>query len=516
MNKNFNNNYMENLPINVLAEPTFKTEEDAYIHYASKFNIEDIQDDALLYENFKSIPVLKKQRTATHRSTENKYLTRVKELANQYLIKEGTTESAEANDEVLKPYELKAEEYMQNQFEVWCKFKDKVFDAFSRIPLLVAVDTGKHNTKVAYMIFDIIKGAYTEIITDIFESRVTKVDSLSKAGLTKFTKIDGQDYLISKEADRVCYDIVSDVVGRTKAHEFHRVLLAEALRKVRQATSRSLFNVVVGISVDSLTADDGAAVYLTMLNKHPQGTEEFDSLPPNAKKDYVRKLMHELINDYTGTTYKLEYGSEKFDIVINDLLVAPETQSGSYSLGGIDFESEEYYNTYIVDIGGLNRTILPIIGRKPLTDALDTDYLGMSYIIKEATKHLIRAAADYREGGTIDRAFVERSIKFYTIKDENEAKEEELEIDDFLFEYFDKLTNSLRAMEGCAFNRQTGKLIFIGGGSHSLKPFIETYYKDHYPTNYKVEVIDDALYANVLGMYYFGETRFADRIKDCA
>lgn len=502
---------VDRLPVNVLAEPVFENELQAYEHFAVKFDIESIQDDALLYERRKSIPVMKKQRNSKHNKIELSYIERVHEIcAEEYKKEHGAelTKEDTSYGELTKPYNEKAEEVMQGRYEIWCTFKNKLQDAFSRIPLIVGVDTGKHNTKYAYMDFDIEKGTYTEVTTGVFESRVSEVNSLSKTGLSKLTKFDGKSYLISKEADRVCSDLANDVAGKTKAHEYHRVLLGAALREVCEKTGRNLFNVVVGISVDSLTADNGAGVYLTMLDRHPHGTEEYDNLSNKEKKEYVIKMMDELINDYTGTTFNLEYGAQKYEIVINDLLVAPETQSGSFSLGDIDdFESEEYYNLYIIDIGGLNRTILPIIGGVPQIKKMDTNYNGMTNIVEEATKDLIREAADYNDDILIDKSFVERSIKFYELKDEDQL------VDDYLFKYFDELTSSLKRLDGCSFSPQTGKLIFIGGGSHSLKGFIETYYTNECKTTFPVEVIDDALYSNVVGMYYFGEQRFEDRKK---
>lgn len=506
-----NKKKLDTLPFNVVPEPEFKNELEAYTHYAVLFNIEDSQEDALLYETYINLPPLKKTRSAEERALATKYDSRVKALAMQDALNEGAISEDEKKnipESILSTFTNRAKEFLQSCYETWVTFKNKVFSAFAKIPLKVSVDTGKHNTKFAYRTFDIETGKYSDVITDVFESRVSIVNSLSKTGLTKLTKIDGKNFLISKEADRVCSDIITDIAGKTKAHEFHRVLLVEALRRIKEITGRNLFDVVVGVSVDSLTADHGAGVYLTMLDKHPQGTEHYDSLSIADKKNYVINLMNDLIEKQTGVTFNVEYASQKFDLIINDLLVSPETQSGAYSLGHIDdFECKEYYNTYLVDIGGLNRTILAIIGGTPQLKTMDTNYNGMTSIVKNATKQLIRGAADYSEGTTLDKAFVERSIKFYDVNDTCE------EIDDCLFDYFDELTNDLRAMEGAAFNRLTGKLIFIGGGAQSLKAFIKHYYKTQYPTTYEVEVVDDALYSNVVGMYYFGQQRFEERAE---
>lgn len=498
-------NLKQSLPVNVLAEPIFTSEMEAYIYYAKKYNINLIQDDALLHRTFKDLPC-ESNRTEADNEVAKKHDEVLTKLVDEISTKNGySAKEIKSKKSVLLE---EATEILDSKLNQWLEFENKMLNAISKIPLIVAVDTGKYNTKICYSTFNIFKGEYTDLKTLCFESRVSEVDSLSSIGASSITTLNGEGFIVSKQAARICETNTKLTAGTHKAHKYHRFLLAEALCIVYEETGRNLFNVVMGMSLDSLNSDEGAAVYLTMLDKLPEDLKEPTSLEErkNLNKD-LKALMNSYMSNFTGTTLNMKRKGRKFDLVINDLIVSAETQSGSYSLEHIEnFDCEEYFNTYLIDIGGLNRSIYIVVGGAP--DVLNsvTDDKGMARLVSEAETYLVKNNGGLHDTELhFDKAYVERSLKFYSIKEGGQP------VDDALFQYFDGLVEQLKNMPNHKFNPNAAKLIFIGGGAQSLQEFIKYYFSREIELKYPAEVIPNGLYSNVIGMYHVGEVRFSER-----
>ena len=385
--------------------------------------------------------------------------------------------------------------------------QDKIKDLMLKIenlkPFQVSIDAGKYNTKYTYVLDgqDIFKN-------DIFESRTQRASDCRHDGGKKFF-VGPEVYSTSGSAKRVSdRDVIKndnvEPMPNTKAHEYHRILMLKALYNIYQATGRTVFNVVVGTSIDSYLEDEGSQVYLTMLGE--ELPEQEQTRLKNAEtleeeysiyKEYAQKLKDSFI---VKEFIVRESGGEPVTLIVNDLYVAPETVTGATMI-----EADDLTHAFVMDFGGLNDTYLPIVNGSPLFEDIISNKNGMTKKYERIAAWLVSKSS---ETTAIDKNGVE--VMLNNRETMLDRKTDEL-ITNCIYSMLDDITHQLKT-HTVALKEGISTLICIGGGTQVLAPYIEGYYSTRCDMKGKLHIASaDGIYSNVTGMYEAGVNYFDER-----
>lgn len=487
------------------------------------------------YRRIKKIKVNKKKLFKGEKNMQNTTLITKETPAPQMSFVERETSRLNKEIEELKN-KLEIDTISQADYENALKRKNKqdIIDAYNEqqkikeeitkkekelhnlTPFQVGADIGKYNSKIAY----VLEGNKT-FVTDISPSRVQRATECRHDGAKKFF-VGRELYVTSGNAKRVSdRDSVTmgsavEPMNHTKAHEYHRVLLLKALYNVYCKTGRRVFNVGVGTSIDNYIEDNGSRVYLTMLDeKLPEEEQAKIDEAKNSKeindiyKSYAQKLEQKFI---TKEFVVRETGGEPVTLVINDLYVRPETITGATK---VNIPAEDLVHAYVLDIGGLNETYLPLVGCAPRFDNVISLKKGMAHKYEEIADWIVTKSSNTT---AMDRGSVEAMLNN---KETLLDKETELLIKDYMFTYLNEVTDRLRR-NAVSLKEGVTTLIFIGGGSQVLAPYIKEYYSTVCDMKGKVHIAEkDGIFSNVTGIYdaatnYFDDRKYAREMNEHA
>lgn len=433
----------------------------------------------------------------------------IEELKNKL----GTTEISE--DEYKKSLNKKGKQNVIDSYNEQIKIKESITKLEKKLlnlePFQAGIDVGKYNTKLTYVppSQGELTSEYGNFTTDIFESRVQRATECRHDGGKKFF-VGRELYSTSGAAKRVSdrnvivNENIIEPMNNTKAHEYHRILLLKALYNIYLKTGRQVFDVGVGTSIDNYIEDNGAKVYLTMLDeKLPTELQvKVDSVESKKEKNEIYKAyVEELKAQFISKEFVVrETGGEPVTIVINDLYIAPETVTGATMI-----DVDDLAHAYVIDIGGLNESFLPIVNFAPIFDHIITNKNGMAHKYEEIANWLVSKSSEVT---AMDRDGVEVILNNRdTMLDVNTEES----IKDYMRIYFDEVTDKLKRNK-VALKEGVTTLIFIGGGSQVLAPYIKDYYTNVCDMKGKVHIAEkDGIYSNVTGIYEAAANYFDDR-----
>lgn len=370
-------------------------------------------------------------------------------------------------------------------------------------PFLTAEDTGKYNTKYCYFIND--DEGEGEFITELFPSKIERASECPHDNGIKFF-VDDQVYAMTSakrvsDENSVRNPEIEKMVN-TKAHEYHRILMLKSLYNIYLATGRRVFNVVVGTSLDSYREDEGARVYLSMLNeKLPEELENAvnSTNDPSVQHKIYKEYAEELKSKYISKSFVVrETGKDPVTLIINDLHVAPETITGATKV-----ETDDLEHAVICDFGGLNESYLPIVNYAPVFDSLISNKHGMADKYKKIAQWIETRSSDV----SVDSTGIEVMLN-------NPAKINEKMnhlIKDALFSMFDEMVAKLKS-NSVVYQEDVTSIICIGGGAQVLAPYLKEYFSTVVNIGNKLYIAEEnGIYANVAGMYDTGEIYFDQR-----
>lgn len=445
------------------------------------------------------------QKTNTIKTGERQYMEKnneVKANEDSKLVKVEETTTKEASNDTKKDNKTKVKTKVKTKPKT-VKYSDDIVTA--------AIDSGKSQNKITYAYPDENSETGMSYGKFKFDSNVASYDSVSYDPNPP-TIVDGEEFSISNYAPAIYQGEGSDEAGITKDHHYHRILVLEALRKINEellaktGKNYNKFNVTTGTSLDSHERDKGARVYLTMFDESISA-KELEGLDFEEKTAKYIEKFNEVSSKFPSKAYTVEKGLQELEIIINDLIVAPETLSGASTLP-IDLE-----HTFIYDLGGLNKSILPIINKNLRTVYTTTE--GMVNLTHSAVRELNRRIDNSSAlGGSekVDYGYVSSVLNSGT---SNEVISKAL--CNFICSHLDKDINMLCNYEEGRFFREKSQLVFIGGGSQTIEPYIEHYYKTTLGTEKELAkkplVATNSVYANSTGMLNKALREFPIRAK---
>lgn len=367
-------------------------------------------------------------------------------------------------------------------------------------PFIVGIDCGKYNTKYAYTIDN------ETLERGLFASKVERVSECPYDSGVKFF-VDDEIYAMLN-AKRVSEeDIIRNLdiapMPNTKAHEYHRVLMLKALYKIYLETGRRVFNVVVGASLDSYKEDEGARVYLSMLNEElPQEVQEQLKNTHDIKEQHLiyKQYAQKVKNRFEAKSFTVrESGKEAVTLIINDLHVAPESVTGATK---VDYD--DLLHAYIGDLGGLNDSFIPVVQYAPIFEHIISNKNGMMDKYRKIAQWLETKSSDCT---IADRTNIEVLLNNRHLMD---ASLEAL-IKEAIFDILTKMINKLM-QNNIPFQPGITSLVFIGGGAQVLAPYIKEFFTEKVDLKGKLYIAEeDGIYSNVFGMFDAGVNYFDQR-----
>lgn len=420
-------------------------------------------------------------------------------------LKPGVEELKEYNDAISAKNPSRAQKSLlekhsdyTNMLEIVEKLEEEA-KSYRAIPTTVGVDSGKAQTKYAYTLS--LEGNY---ILNLFDSRVERFSDCPHDMGSKFFVSDGygtKGRIYSTNAARDIMEITKktasgvDPVGNTKAHEYHHTLMLLALYEIAKETGKRVFNVGVGVSIDSYKVDQGAQVYLAMVQeKLPEELRikaEEAALQDKAAADRIyQDYAEELKRKAIPKAYTLRKTKEDpITIIINHVQVFPETFTGATKC---EIEAEDMVSANCTDIGGHNRAHLFIDNCKAQFNTVLPNRKGMTYIVKQIK--------NWFTTNDVNNTLDEATIKLYLSQRETMTPEIAASMKQAVFNIVDEILTEIESSQG--YIPGVTSLMFIGGGSQSLEHYIREFLttKANIPEN-KIFFNKDGIYSNVCGIY---------------
>lgn len=315
---------------------------------------------------------------------------------------------------------------------------------------IICFDSGKGYSKEAYEVKD--KGKA------IFKTNITpSVVMPGMSEIAETTYINDKPFRFYQDVQKA----VETSSVKTKQDKVHMQLVQKRLFELSKLSGQDIFDVILGCSLD---------IYK-------------DNYRDN-QKDRVKEFQ-EFAKHYLNKFTVKEEGVEK-TIKVKNIVIRPETLSSL--VGGVEITSNK---AFMVDLGTLNNSFIPIINKTPKYESSVTGYEGYHYLIKKLTSYINDNLSKdtYDEDGIIN--YVEN------FKDTDKAdKELNLLISEyFKTEYIKTIRNKLAELNCDKFSQ----IIFTGGTAQTFKKEIQDSFR------IEVQFVKDPVVANVTGMYWRGK-----------
>ena len=335
---------------------------------------------------------------------------------------------------------IEEEEYMSEVVDAKMEAEEKVEE-----PTLAIIDAGWGNTKFGWVDSDGV------LKKDVMPSRVKVVDD----GMELF-QVNNQvcDFRHNER-------LTNTENAATKGTDSHRLLVQKALWEIHKKTGAKKFNVMVGCGLDSYIEDGGKTVKKHLLTK----------------------------------AFKIgPYKEDQVELQVNDLKVSTETLSGVNALGA-KFKNR---TVIAIDIGYLNWSMVGIYDMIPdlKKDRVIVTANGMSKLLADIVREANNGTTTINgKKWTInDIEVVDRTLRNI----EAHADKKEF-FKTGIVPFCQRIEYELNNFFGVNEKMADLTLAFMGGGSKTLKAFLEEYFKKkEYETLFSS---GDPMFSNLEGMH---------------
>lgn len=313
--------------------------------------------------------------------------------------------------------------------------------------ILIAIDTGKHSTKVLTKI-------NKNIEKDSFRTKVQEVSNLG-VEVTKgsyYVEYEDKSYLIGDmlSEDKCDYSI-------SKSSLNHQLCIYLGIAKMIDKTGVMSFGV--------------PNVYLSL------------NVPLNIyKNNTLKQEYHDLIRK-NGEIITLKVNNKPYVFKINIVLTLPEATGSVYS------QTAKFRNqkATIIDIGSLNTSYCTFNALVPLLESMIIANSGINVLRSHIAEELTTFSGTLVSNDDTEQILKEGYLYVEGVK----IKESKTIVENMIRSHVAEIFNYAKS-RNVSFNNTT--LIFTGGGSILLKKYI----LEEYP-NATFE--DDPQYANAISYY---------------
>lgn len=183
-------------------------------------------------------------------------------------------------------------------------------------------------------------------------------------------------------------------------------------------------------------------------------------LPP-ADMTNLKEKTEEFYKKEFENGIHFEYNNYTFLFRLDNVYVFPQNYSAIVTAKSSNIINK-YPKYYVIDIGGITVDIICMMNGEPVPEDVDSKKIGMLTLYENVIKRVKQET-----GLTIDQTCIESILK----KEPNTLKENVVtSIQNGCMAWADYLLDEL-SQSGIEF--QSYPVVFIGGGSKALKPYIE-------------------------------------------
>ncbi|MED0658236.1 ParM/StbA family protein [Anoxybacillus ayderensis] len=291
-------------------------------------------------------------------------------------------------------------------------------------PIFIAVDSGKHSTKVIGKRGGSIVSL--SFLTKVKEAENVNMDMWKKGSHVKHVKMDGIEYLIGD----VCGIEILDFT-LTKQTNVHKMCIYTAIAAIMQELASNETEVEINLAVNM-----PALIYKNEQRK-------------NELKTFIS-------ND--GEPISLELNNKRLTFRISFILVLPE------GLGPVYRQTNEFGNErcVVMDIGSLNTTFIEFDHLIPQYNKMTSSELGISFLKAKVAEVLGTKYGTIISDNVSEQALRNQYLYMYGEKKEksHELIKREMEV------HMKEIINFARSRK---ITLENDKVIVVGGGSLILR-----------------------------------------------
>lgn len=183
-------------------------------------------------------------------------------------------------------------------------------------------------------------------------------------------------------------------------------------------------------------------------------------LPP-ADMTNLQEKTYTFYREEFKDGMSFEYDEYTFSFIVDNVYVFPQNYSAAVTTRNSKIINQ-YPKYYVVDIGGITVDVLCMLDGQPIIEEVDSKKIGMLTLYENVIKRVKQET-----GVTIDQMCIESVLK----KERNALKENVVTSIKNGCEAWSEYILDELVQSGIEF--QAYPVVFLGGGSKALKPFME-------------------------------------------